>query len=492
MLRENEKLLVVTANDPLSHEVHLECGDEEDCERAKTSNEKIAWGFVYVIVSVAALYFFMVAVKLIGDGFTLALRCSTGDAFVFGDNPICSLMTGIVATALLHSSGIVISIVVALVGSGAMSIRQSVYVIMGANVGTCVSCVVVAFGQLGDRTEFQRAVAAATVHDMYNIWSVVVMLPIEEIFHPLEKMSLFMAGGDAVFNSPLGVIVDPFVQILVVVNKKAIYKVATGEMSCSDVQAFVNGGISEGSSLSDSSIGAITVFLGFCFLVCAVFTLVKTLAKVFMGSTKVLISKLLNYNGYINIVVGTFVTLAIHSSTVITSTLTAIAGLGFISLEQVYPLVIGANLGTTGTALLASYVTGNSNAVATALVHFWFNLFGVFLFYPIPITRKLILKSAESLAFASASWPLVVVLFLVVLFILLPADMLILVAMTSAHSVVLQIMGWTITVAEISAFGYFVFWYEKKGGHVKWYEFLERRSLECQDGLEWFHTHEVM
>ncbi|KAG1703412.1 hypothetical protein DVH05_007360 [Phytophthora capsici] len=210
---------------------------------------------------------------------------------------------------------------------------------------------------------------------------------------------------------------------------------------------------------------------------------------VFVGPIKLLISKLLKCNGYLNIVVGTFVTLAIHSSTVITSTLTPMAGLGVISLEQVYPLVIGANLGTTGTALLASYVTGSSNAVATALVHFWFNFLGVFLFYPIPITRKLILKSAECLAFASASWPLVIVLFLVMLFILLPADMLVLVVMTRAHSVVLQIIGWTISIVEMIAFGYFTFWYVKKEGHVKWHEFLERRSLERQDGL---HTHEVM
>ncbi|KAK1946763.1 Sodium-dependent phosphate transport protein 2B [Phytophthora citrophthora] len=491
MPHESGELLVLTTNESFSDEVHLEC-DEEDCERAKTLNEKLARGFGYVIVSVTALYFFMVGVKVLDDGLTLSLRCNSANTVVFGDNFIVSLMAGIVASALLHSSTIVISIVVALVSSAAMSIRQAVYVIMGANVGTCVSCVVVAFGQLGDRTQFQRAVAAATVHDMYNIWSVVVLLPIEEIFHPLERISLVMAGSDAVSNNVLSAIVDPLVQALVMVDKKAVAMAATGEISCSDDQSFVNRGIFEGLDLSDGSIGGITVFLGFSVLVCAIFTLVKTLTMVFMGPIKVLISKLLNYNGYVTIVVGTFVTLAIHSSTVITSTLTPMAGLGLISLEQVYPLVIGANLGTTGTVVLASYVTGNSNAVATALVHFWFNLLGFFLFYPVPITRKLILKSAESLAFASVSWPLVIVLFLVVLFILLPTDLLILMAMTKAHNVAFQVIGWTITAVEITAFGYFALWYMKKGGHVKWHEFLERRSLERQDGLEWFYSHEVM
>ncbi|KAG1703411.1 hypothetical protein DVH05_007359 [Phytophthora capsici] len=222
MLAENEKLLVLTVNDSLSDETHVEGENKEDYERMSL-NEKLAWSFGCMIISVSSLYFFMVGVKLIGDGFTLTLRCNPGDTFAFGDNSIGSLMAGIVASALFHSSGIVISLVVALVGSGAMSIRQAVYVIMGANVGTCVSCVVVAFGQLGDRTQFQRAVAAATVHDMYNIWSVVVMLPIEEIFHPLENMSLAMAGPDSVFNSPLSIIANPFfLQALVVVNKMTI------------------------------------------------------------------------------------------------------------------------------------------------------------------------------------------------------------------------------------------------------------------------------
>ncbi|KAF1779046.1 Sodium-dependent phosphate transporter NptA-like [Phytophthora cactorum] len=280
---------------------------EEESYHKKAPAERIAWGIFYTIASLAALYFFMVAVKFIGDGFTLALGCDTKGAFDFANNPVAGLMIGTVATALLHSSGTVTSIVVALVGSGGMTIRQGVYVIMGANVGTCVTCIMVAFGQVGDRTRFQRAMAAATVHDMYNIWSVFVMFPIEVIFHPLEKMSVAMSNAktsSGAFNSPVDTIVNPLTQTLLSVDKKAIYKVATGNTLCTDGQSFVKSGAFHGSSLSDGSIGAITVVIGFCILVGALLTLVKMLAKVFMGPTKKLISKLLNYNGYINIFVG--------------------------------------------------------------------------------------------------------------------------------------------------------------------------------------------
>ncbi|KAG3110971.1 hypothetical protein PI124_g1242 [Phytophthora idaei] len=462
---------------------------EEESYHKKAPAERIAWGIFYTIASFAALYFFMVAVKFIGDGFTLALGCDTKGAFDFANNPVAGLMIGTVATALLHSSETVTSIVVALVGSGGMTIRQGVYVIVGANVGTCVTCIMVAFGQVGDRTRFQRAMAAATVHDMYNIWSVFVMFPIEVIFHTLEKISVAMSNAktsSGAFNSPVDTIVNPLTQTLLSVDKKAIYKVATGDTLCTDGQSFVNSGTFHGSSLSDGSIGAITVVIGFCILVCALLTLVKILAKVFMGPTKKLISKLLNYNGYINIFVGTLITFAVHSLTVVTSTLTPMAGLGVVTLEQVYPLVIGANLGTTGTALLASLVTGKADSVAIALVHFWFNVIGIFLFYPIPITRKPILDWARSLAFFSASWPLTAVIFLIVLFLIAPGILLGLVYMCTADNVVAQVFGWVIAAIVVVAVVGLLFWYKKKGGRELWHGFLEKKRLE-REGHEEQH-----
>ncbi|KAG6587128.1 putative sodium-dependent phosphate transporter [Phytophthora cinnamomi] len=499
---ESEKLLSATVGDSLGPTgTHVQVDDTEEDHKYDHNHDQdnvstvtFARGIIYLVASFVALYFFMVAIRFISDGLTIALGCNTKGAFDIANNPASGLMIGIVTTALLHSSGTVTSIVVALVSSGGMTIRQGVYVIMGANVGTCMTCIMVAFGQVGDRTRFQRAMAAATVHDMYNIWSVVVMFPIEVIFHPLEKMSVAMSNAktsSGAFNSPADAIVNPLTQVLLVVDKKAIYKVTTDDTLCTAGQSFVKGGAFEGSSLSDRSIGAIIVVIGFCVLVCARLTLVKTLAKVFMGPTKKLISKLLNYNGYVNICVGTLVTFAVHSSTVVTSTLTPMAGLGVITLEQVYPLVIGANLGTTDTALLASLVTGEANSVAIALVHFWFNVLGVFLFYPISITRKPILDSALALAFASAAWPLAAVLFVVVLFIIAPAILLVTVSLCTAQRAIIQALGWMSAAAEVALVVYFLFWYEKKGGRARWHAFLEKRSEERDGGLEWFHTHEM-
>lgn len=301
------------------------------------------------------------------------------------------------------------------------------------------------------------------------------------LLHPLEELSIAMSNAktnSGSFSSPVDAVVNPLTHELLVVDKDAIYEVATGDVVCEPGQSFVTSGAFEGSSLSDGSIGAITVVIGFCILVCSLLTLVKMLAKVFMGPTKRLISKLLNYNGYINIIVGTMITFCVHSSTVVTSTLTPLAGLGVITLEQVYPLVIGANLGTTGTALLAALVTGKSDSVAIALVHFWFNVFGILLFYPIPITRKPILSWARSLAFFSAAWSMSAVLFLVILFLVAPGILLGLVYMCTADGTAVVVLGYIIAVIVVVAMVGIVFWYSKKGGRTVWHNFLEKKRLE--------------
>lgn len=285
--------------------------EQEEEYKKKTTLQKIQSGLFYTVLSLGGLYFFMVAVKLIGDGFTLALGCDTKGAFDFADNPVAGLMIGTVATALLHSSGTVTSITVAIVGAGGMTIRQGVYIIMGANVGTCITCIMVAFGQVGDRVRFQRAMAAATVHDMYNIWSVIVMFPLEVIFHPLEKLSVAMSGAktsSGSFKSPVDYVVNPLTDKIIIVDKSAIYKVASGTAVCIPDKSFVKAGWFEGSSMSDGSIGAIVVCMGFVILVCALLTLVKMLAKVFLGPTKTVVARVLNYNGYVNILAGTLLT----------------------------------------------------------------------------------------------------------------------------------------------------------------------------------------
>lgn len=66
-------------------------------------------------------------------------------------------------------------------GFPVLTVRVAIPIIMGANIGTSVTNTIVSLTQMGDRNEFRRAFAAATVHDMFNWLSVIVLFPIEII-----------------------------------------------------------------------------------------------------------------------------------------------------------------------------------------------------------------------------------------------------------------------------------------------------------------------
>ena len=51
---------------------------------------------------------------------------------------------------------------------------------------------------------------------------------------------------------------------------------------------------------------------------------------------------------------GAGLTFLVQSSSVFTSTLTPLVGLGIIGVERMYPLTLGSNIGTTTTSILAA------------------------------------------------------------------------------------------------------------------------------------------
>jgi len=87
-------------------------------------------------------------------------------------------------------------------------------------------------------------------------------------------------------------------------------------------------------------------------------------------------------NPVVGVVVGMVFTAAIQSSSASTSLLVTMASKGLISLGAAVPIIFGANIGTTSTALVASVGTSVA-AKRAAMAHFFFNVFGTLLFLPL-------------------------------------------------------------------------------------------------------------
>jgi sodium-dependent phosphate cotransporter len=116
---------------------------------------------------------------------------------------------------------------------------------------------------------------------------------------------------------------------------------------------------------------------------------------------------------------GMLTTAAIRSSTVTTSLVVPLVAKKIIKLRQAGAFILGANIGTTVTAFMAS--TFNSNAaISIALTHFLFNFIGVLFFFRTPYLKEVPFLLATGLGRLTLRNRLVGFLYLLVTFFLIP------------------------------------------------------------------------
>ncbi|KAK0134901.1 Sodium-dependent phosphate transport protein 2A [Merluccius polli] len=189
------------------------------------------------------------------------------------------------------------------------------------------------------------------------------------------------------------------------------------------------------TQLSDLVVGLILLAGSLAVLCACLLLLVKLLNSLLEGQVAKVIQKVINTDlphpfgwlgGYLAMFVGAGMTFVVQSSSVFTSALTPLIGVGVISLERAYPLTLGSNIGTTATALLAALASPGDKLAAAlqiALCHLFFNIFGILLWYPLPALR-LPIRMARILGERTAKYRWFAVLYLLLCFLLLPAAVL--------------------------------------------------------------------
>ena len=342
------------------------------------------------------LYVFLVSVKLLGTGFEMFGADFSENLIRTTSNPFVGLFIGILATSIVQSSSMTTSMVVGFVAAGMLSIENAVPIIMGANIGTTVTCAIVSLGHITRNEEFRRAFAAASVHDFFNVMAVVILFPIELATGFLRRTALylsgFLTGGEAVtFASPVKQVVKPAVKAVVHLVE----------------------------SVAGDNAAVFVALLGLLLLLASLYVLVKRTKALALGRAESVIDKMMGRSGVSGMALGMGVTAVIQSSSVTTSLLVPLAGAGVVRLEKIFPVTLGANIGTTVTALLAS-LAGDSRGLSIALVHLLFNLAGILLIYPYKPVRKIPLILARRLADAAVRSKRNAAFFVIGLFYALP------------------------------------------------------------------------
>jgi sodium-dependent phosphate cotransporter len=149
--------------------------------------------------------------------------------------------------------------------------------------------------------------------------------------------------------------------------------------------------------MTDDGAGTFLTILSLTSLCSCLFLIVYFLQIIVKGPAARVLRAVVGFNGYVNIIIGLGITILVQSSSITTATLTPLAAVGLITLEDMLPLTLGANIGTTLTGIMGATVV-TSNPVAAwqvALCHLFFNIFGILMWYPIPRVRQIPLNAAR-------------------------------------------------------------------------------------------------
>lgn len=344
-----------------------------------------------VVLVVVLLAFFLgldllgLAFGLFGKGFTAALLEGTA-------NPLIGLFAGILGTTLVQSSSTTTSLTVALVGAGALTVEGAIPIIMGANVGTSVTNSLVSLAHVTRRLEFERAFAAATVHDLFNVMTVLILFPVELATGYLARTSVVLANavegmGGLRLLDPIKTVIRPVAMVIV-------------------------------ELLGRSPVATLIVAL---FLLFAALKLLVDLLKAMMSArAERVLQQTLFRSPIAAVTAGMLMTVMVQSSSITTSVMVPLVAAGVVTLPQVFPFTIGANIGTTVTALIAALSTGSLAAVTVAFSHLLFNLTGTLLIFVPPPVRAVPLALARALGRMAIRNRLYALAYIAVVFFLLP------------------------------------------------------------------------
>ncbi len=338
------------------------------------------------------LYTFLVSIGLLGASFKLFGKDLAKQIIEMTANPLVGLFAGILATTLVQSSSTSTSIAVGMVAGGALTIEGAVPVIMGANIGTSVTNTLVSMGHITRKEEFRRALAGATVHDFFNLIAVAIILPLEVFFHPLQWFSeniatVFEGVGGMKFTSPLKLATKPVV-------------------------AWLADFMGENPTLC--IIVALLLMYG------ALKFLVDLACSLVVARSERFLHRYLFGAPLTTMLFGLILTILVQSSSITTSMVIPLIGGGILTLQQIFPYVLGANIGTTVTAMLASLATGNLAAVTVAFAHLFFNLSGILIIYPVPAIRRIPIAMASGLANLTSRSRLIAIAYVALAFYLIP------------------------------------------------------------------------
>lgn len=365
----------------------LHTAQDEDSVLISEFGRKVRWAGIALCI-----YTLIVAVNLISCGIH-DLGYDSVQRFVGSTNsPFLLVLLGMLLTFTVQSSTVFTTLTVATVGAGIVPMDMAVMLIMGSNVGTCATSQMVAFGFYRTPDNLNRALSAAMTHWWFNVLSVALLFPIELLFQPLTRGSAWLSN--------------------------ALYREESSGFDFDGIVHHLVSPVTDGiSSLlhraSNSVAGTISIAIGVVAIVLTVHAISRLMRELTAaGSHHMLEDSADRQQAFTPVrfvLAGLGLTMMSQSSSATICSTLPFAGTGHLSLRKVLGIVLGANLGTTLTAVLAALaVPGEFGQLAlqAALIHVLLNLIGLLFVLVIRPVSRVIYWLSEASANAVRGYPL--------------------------------------------------------------------------------------
>lgn len=339
--------------------------------------------------SIMSIYFFVSSIVLIKDSAKIMGAALAEKMLLLIRDTTSATFAGWISTALLQSSGAFDSIVVSLTSTGVIPLSLAVAAIIGAEVGTTITPLIVSIfermkGDQGSEAGFNVTMS----HVLYNIVTLAIFYPLELFFGVFTNIAM-QGTGIFVKLQWLNAIPD-------------VLDVLTPWIGL----------------LLEHVPPWLGLVLGIVLLVMALSAVEKHMTAIFsMPRSWNFIRSTFMKPGRA-FLAGFLFTVLVPSTSVMVSLLVPLATSGVIRAEYyILPYILGANIGTVFDVMIAALATGDPVSLGVWLVHLVINLVGALIF--LPILRPFASLTRRAARFISSS--LRVALIMAALFYILPA-----------------------------------------------------------------------
>lgn len=288
------------------------------------------------------------------------------------ENPFVGLFIGMLATSIIQSSSLSTTLLVVLGGAGVLSPEKYVPLIIGANIGTVITITIDELEASTSRHAFLRAMSTVMLQDLFNFWTALLLLPLLYWQYEVITNPFFGEGYSAVFAA---------IPVL---------------LPC-----------------------AFSLILGFSLIALSLRLWARYWKGYFFGRKTRIVTDILRGTTRGAFLSGLHYTTMLQSSAQMTSILISQVTKAPFSFSQVLFFLMGANIGTTMTALFAALFLPVS-ALQVALYHLLFNLCGLVAFSALPFFRYAVIRMALQLSKAILYRRLFGFMYIFTLFFLVP------------------------------------------------------------------------